>query len=307
MLAVITEGLAGVSDLEISLLVTGMKVHYIDSDLRGELQGVADYLGIEFNRAAAIQFLYELDAACTSIIYRQTNNTLVHGRNLDFPFATQLRDMLFNVDFYRGSTYVYTATTFPGYFGVITGIKPGAFAISIDERFDDNYGESKLWNIVGLIRNFLGLLLFREGNTRVVRKALETQETWEGAVNYLSEVPIIAEAFYIISGLENNQGAVVTRNRWNLENLWLLNETTWFLLETNYDHWLPAPKDDDRRDPAIKYMNTVGQANLDVPTFFQLFDTYPMLQESMTVYTAVMSPATGFYSVIIRQNVTVLN
>ena len=300
---VISEALGQLNSFETFLLANALKLHYIDKETNGEIEGCAKFLDVSYNEVAVMQFLYELLNGCTSIIYRQANNTIIHGRNLDFDFAPLLREMVINVEFYRGQEYVFTATTFPCYFGVISGSKPGAFSVSVDERYDSS---TKSGEIISLVRNLLGLVTFREGNTFVLRRAMETYDSWKDAVHYLSTVPIVAPTYYIVAGLTDNEGVVITRNRWDTANYWYLNSTSWFLVETNYDHWKPQPSDDDRADPAIRMMKALGQSGLNVASFYNLFDTYPVLQQNLTVYTTIMSPATGFYDTLVRENATSL-
>lgn len=57
----------------------------------------------------------------------------------------------------------------------------------------------------------------------------------------LQTEPLIAPVYYITAGSGPNEGAVITRNRDNCRDLWLLNTGTggnntqdWYLLETNY-------------------------------------------------------------------------
>jgi hypothetical protein len=40
----------------------------------------------------------------------------------------------------------------------------------------------------------------------------------------------------------------------NPQPLTLAPPATWYLLETNYDHWLQPPHDDDRRAWGLHYM-----------------------------------------------------
>lgn len=81
----------------------------------------------------------------------------------------------------------------------------------------------------------------------LVREMMENAHTFDEAVAGLTERPIIAPVYYIVGGLNGNQGAVITRDRNSTVNVWNMNETEWYLVETNYDHWLPDPAKDDRR------------------------------------------------------------
>ena len=60
------------------------------------------------------------------------------------------------------------------------------------------------------------LELFNRNSTGVsilVRETLENVETFENAVEALSDHPIIAPVYYIVGGVSGNDGAVVTRDR----------------------------------------------------------------------------------------------
>ena len=60
------------------------------------------------------------------------------------------------------------------------------------------------------------------------------------------------------------------------------------MVETNYDHWEPPPTSDDRRDPAFKAMNQMGQKNIGVVELFKVMSTKPVLNNS-TTFTSIMS------------------
>lgn len=68
--------------------------------------------------------------------------------------------------------------------------------------------------------------------------------------------------------------------------MWYLNSTEWYLVETNYDHWLPDPPKDDRRcdaralcecalmstDRTIAQaaLNQVGEADINLSTLWKV-------------------------------------
>lgn len=61
----------------------------------------------------------------------------------------------------------------------------------------------------------------------------------------LGQEPLSSPTYYIIAGSEPNEGAVLTRDRNTLLNLWSLNVTkpvahNWYLLETNYVRMLAS-------------------------------------------------------------------
>ena len=113
---------------------------------------------------------------------------------------------------------------------------------------------------------------------------------FEKAVTHLSNIELTTPSYIILGGLTDNQGAVITRDRKKAIDIWWLNGTDnrWFLVETNYDHWNPPPKDDDRRDPANRLMNSVGQQKLDSDSLFGVLST-PPIHSLETKYSTIMS------------------
>lgn len=68
---------------------------------------------------------------------------------------------------------------------------------------------------------------------------LLTADSYEASLHLLSKEVVTAPVYYITAGTQPGQGAVLTRDRGSLRDLWALNTTTappnsWYLLETNY-------------------------------------------------------------------------
>ena len=64
---------------------------------------------------------------------------VVHARNLDFGaglgFTAILRRLLVHVRVVRGAVPLFETQTFGGFVGVLTGMRPHAFSLSINTRF----------------------------------------------------------------------------------------------------------------------------------------------------------------------------
>lgn len=115
--------------------------------------------------------------------------------------------------------------------------------------------------------------------------------------------------YVIAAGSAAGEGVVLTRNasgddtdEWPLSvpPSWASTAQSdgWFRLQTNYDHWGPAPKSDDRRDPGIKAMRTLERR----PTFeglWEVLGTHPVYNPS-TIHTDLVFPATGDYRSYVR-------
>lgn len=54
----------------------------------------------------------------------------------------------------------------------------------------------------------------------------------------------------MVSGIQGNEGIIIERNSDNVHAAYELSDSTWFLVQTNYDRDQPDPKEDQRRIPA---------------------------------------------------------
>lgn len=283
--------------------VIGLKVEaVIPYPYNQELMGIAENLkGVNIGDMILANTLYEITAwshdgfkACTSIIAEDSNGMMFHGRNLDYTLVNYLGNLTITVDFQKAGVTVYTGTTFAGFIGLLTGQKPHCYTISLDER---DRGEPWMNAIDALVDGLSAVAAFR------IRDALASDELdYEKALVFLADKPLIAPCYIIIGGAKPSQGAVITRDRIAVLDLWKINvdKGAWFLVETNYDHWEAPPTDDDRRTPAIKAMNEVGQEKLGAVGLFDVLSTPPVLN-NRTTYTVVMSAAQPeLYNTLIR-------
>ena len=115
----------------------------------------------------------------------------------------------------------------------------------------------------------------------ITRRVFENAADFESAVSMFSTTDLIAPAYFILGGVKPYEGAVITRSQGSVIDIWRLNATSkgiesWYLLETNYDHWVPPPSNDDRRTPGEKAMNATGQANLNANTLLNVLSVNPV-------------------------------
>jgi N-acylethanolamine-hydrolysing acid amidase len=101
-----------------------------------EIVSAVEVSKVPLGKAVILNLIYDIEAACTSIVAEDNNGHIYHGRNLDFLLAPTLRRLAIHVEFYRGGQLVFHGTTYAGYVGLLTGMRPGAFAISLDQRND---------------------------------------------------------------------------------------------------------------------------------------------------------------------------
>ena len=135
------------------------------------------------------------------------------------------------------------------------------------------------------------------------RETLEKAADFSEALSLIQTTTMDSPSYMIIGGVKPGEGAIVTRERQAVVDTWKLDNSTgrWFLVETNYDHWVPAPESDDRRDPANKRMNATSPAELSDKTLLNVLTQFPNLNRE-TTYTTIMSAGTGVYYGMTQNN-----
>ena len=118
----------------------------------------------------------------------------------------------------------------------------------------------------------------------LTRDLMENVTNYVDAVTLLEKSDLIAPAYFIIGGVEPDEGAVITRNQFEVVNTWNLDSQSegidkWYLIETNYDHWTEPPKNDDRVHPGMNAMNAITQANIDYETLFDVMSLVPVCNQ----------------------------
>ncbi|XP_030585666.1 N-acylethanolamine-hydrolyzing acid amidase [Archocentrus centrarchus] len=257
---------------------------YVPQPYAGEIRGLASHLGGTLSDVILLNFAYEVSAFCTSIIAQGKNGHVYHGRNLDYPHPV-LRNLTVNIVFLKNGKVAYRGTSFAGYVGLWTGQSPNKFTVSGDQR-----GTEHWWN---WWKNIVSAFLFRRSPVSwLVRETLEEAKDFQDAVMRLSKVPIITGVYYIVGGVRAGEGVVITRDRTGPADIWPLDPASggWYRVETNFDHWLPPPAQDHRREAANKALNATGQEHINMDTLYQVLSEYPVCN-GVTVYTTVMTAA----------------
>ncbi|NP_001087503.1 N-acylsphingosine amidohydrolase (acid ceramidase) 1 L homeolog precursor [Xenopus laevis] len=261
-----------------------------------EIKGIADASGLPLGEVMLFNIFYEVFTVCTSVVAEDKSGKLYHARNLDFGLflgwdvknnswmVTQLlRPLVVNVDFQRNGKTVFVSTSFAGYVGMLTGMKPGIFSLTMNERFSIDGG------YIGVLEWILGK---RDGMwmSFLTRSVLENATSYEEAKTLLSKTKLLAPAYFILGGNKSEEGCVITRSRAVCLDIWELDlkNGTWYVLETNYDHWKAPLPIDNRRDPAMKCMRRTSQQNISFGTIYDMLSTKPVLNK-LTTYTTLMS------------------
>jgi len=85
------------------------------------------------------------------------------------------------------------------FIGAVTGIKPGIFSITLNTRFDLNGG------FIGLTEWIYNLDHQQSFVTLAMRDMLTNAKSYDEAVKYFSEIPLLAPCYYILAGPKSGQ------------------------------------------------------------------------------------------------------
>jgi len=265
----------------------------------GELRGCAEELGVDYGWLTLFNLGYEVSDACTSIVAQTNDGTILHARNMDFwegmGFTATLKELAFEVSFQTGGKTIFTATSFSGFVGVLSAIKPGAFSMTIDTRFYPQGLAQMFYEVIAAITEKNASLV-----TFLAREVFENENDFGAALHGLSDGELIADVYYIVAGISAGEGAVISRNRQNATDIWMLDSPTrWFEVQTNYDHWEQPPWFDNRVTPANNAMKAMGQNNVTLSGMFSVLSVKPVLN-LQTTYTILACPADGTYKSFAR-------
>ena len=257
-----------------------------------ECQAVSELLGISFKKVVLLQFMYETFAYCTSSVIRDSNGTLHMGRNLDYDFGDVIKKASVTLEVYQGEELVYIANQILGFLGPHTAFKPGQFSMSLNQRTTMRKTKNNI--IVGLLTN--AFYLFWSHNTQVgygMRSLFEKAKNYTQAVEIVSNWKMIAPSYFILCGVEPNEGAVFAMDRRGMNSVRTLNENDWYLVQTNYDWVDPDPRHDNRRTAMENRLDELQQTNFTREKLHELMVLAPNFN-SITIQTVVFTPQQSF-------------
>ena len=154
------------------------------------------------------------------------------------------------------------------------------------------------WPGSRLVTGIDGAVLF------LIRDTISDPEMdFKTAVEMTAHRRMIAPSYIIFGGLKPNEAAVMTMDQPSANSVWWLGSNhSWYLVQTNTDHWKPPTLDDKRRNVAINTMNAIGQENISPETLLDVLSTELVLNEE-TIHTSVMSASDpGLYNTLIRHS-----
>jgi len=283
-----------------------------------EIRGISVATGIDLAEMIVFNLGYELMGVCTSIVAQDVDGHMYHGRNLDFGLflgynATDgpdedfqwkltelLRPLVAIVDYSQNGSTLYSGVVYAGYVGLLTAVRQNRETVTVDSRFDDNY-DKYLTEWLTNPADDAQLL------THMLREGIEDEtisNNFQSYVDHVASTDLVGPSYAIVGGPTAGDGAVITLgpNMTEAIDVWYIPDALpadadaagkFYVLETNYDHWDPAPIVDDRRTAAEDCMdNYVTATGVTKEAIYNVLHASPN-RNRLTTYTALMDCVDG--------------
>lgn len=233
--------------------------------------------------------------ACTAALVRCADGSVIHGRNMDqSPASIRNITLTMHLSLPQGDELVavdwYWVTS-----GFMTATMRGVASAQENWRFSKPPLSSSemLPQLTGGITP--QVFLFRHAFT-------EERASQATIKQHLVNAKLAAPMYAALSGMGGTiiTKAVATESDPELVELSAdPSKQPWFVVQTNYDHWLPDPSTDARRTAATLNIQNNGQILVQTPTgMFAVMATPPVLNDE-TAYTVIMHASAST-----KQNVT---
>ena len=113
--------------------------------------------------------------------------------NHTWQITEALRPLVVALDFQKANKTIFKSVNYAGQIGILTGLKPNLFSLSLDRRFHLDGGAVALirWLMGDRSAQWTGFLM---------RSVLEEATEYEEALNLLMNTKILAPVYFIIGG-----------------------------------------------------------------------------------------------------------
>eukprot|EP00940_MAST-03C_sp_MAST-3C-sp2_P000782 g782.t1 len=235
-----------------------------------------------------LHFMYEVTQGCTAIVCREiSGGDAFIGRTLDWHLPI-LRELTIEVHFCKGKRLLFVAPSWAGYVGVLTVVRPHAYAVAVNFRVSREDLSERL-GIPGA--SPIGFLL---------REVAERRKTYDAAIKVLSTSALLARAFFIVCDAES-RGCVVTRTPTKEESRISLGKSRTHLVQANLAHWVRDDASDIQESlPRTRLVaaHLKTKKRITLAEMWTLLGTFPIWEKGYSVYASVLRPkgTDGVYS-----------
>lgn len=292
----------------------GSHNHYYE-----ELVSISKILDLPLEKVIIAQYGYELFSACTSTIVSDPElyQYPIHLRTMDWDDNT-LRPLTINLNIIKNNELMAVATTWVGFIGFMTIVKPNVCSISINYRRNDNM-------LLNYPANIYGMLSGRLTVSYMVREAvLNDNKSYSDIVTFLQKTPLISPCYVTMTGMTHNSGVILVRDRNDCQSYYI-DPNEGYLIQTNIDpHDFRESRNDKlsierkhifktkvypemiayQTNHPVPYGVSIDKTYINPKKYTDLYLTQPILKYNV-VYYSIMSP--GGYYLDNNPNVTVYN
>lgn len=265
------------STIQTTINMYGTRNHYYR-----ELIAISNTLNIPFYKIVMIQYGYEFFSSCTSAIVKNNDKTL-HLRTMDWN-DNSLRPLTIQLKVMKNDILIADVTTWAGFIGFMTVVKPNVCSISINHRL--NY-------YMEPYRNLWGMLAGRPTISYLLRDAVLENNSYDDIISLLKKTPLSAPCYITIGCVDFEQSMILVRDRNDCKTHYM-NMNKPYLVQTNID------PDDNResmnRNKSIERRSLFSNwshlysSEKNKEKIMQLFLKYPIIKFN-TIYACIMTPS----------------
>jgi len=120
----------------------------------------------------------------------------------------------------------------------------------------------------------------------VNRRALEQCDDYDCAYQMITKTPVSSKSYISLSGIQGNEGVVITRDNFGVAHVDHLSKDNWYLVQTNRDHWDQGCN--TRCAALTEHIEEIGHENFDLDALYNVLNMEPNLNEE-SLYAAAFS------------------
>ena len=260
-----------------------------DEEFNSEVAAWSELIGVRVGRILVWNYLYELLHMCTSIVTQSPIGKIFHGRNLDYPFTDLAAQLFYQGNYYKNGKLLFTADAIVGISVIVTGVRPGAFSFSINDR-----------NFKPVIYQATRIALYsRPPIGWYMRKLIETSESFWEAYQQIHQDEFLARVYITLAGINANEGVIIEKDEYFVDDeIWLMNFfNVNYIQVTNQDRdRFPKYLKDSRRAALLTLIRIQGESPLFSHSSLKenFLMKYP-LNHFWNLYSVTMCPADGSF------------
>lgn len=142
---------------------------------------------------------------------------------MDFSLPDKIRQATYEAEFVNGDETLFHAAMFTGTTGVYTGMRPGAFTLSLNQRYPEQH-------YLKLVQNLGMLWSGYQEISWINRQVLAQCDDFDCAYDMVSSKPSTSKAYIILGGVRGHEGVVMARDNLGISHVTSLSKDNWYLI-----------------------------------------------------------------------------